>query len=166
MHTRSCVSCLCCLPGYAPSVLAEAPACLEREELSFTMIKPDGVHRGLISEVIARFERKGYKLVGIKVLVPSQALAARHYAEHDGKPFFPKLVNFLSSGPVVAMVWEGKQAVKFGRTMIGATNPLASAPGTIRCVHASVMQAGCACVADAAASVPVRLSGYRRAWSC
>ncbi|KAF6257006.1 nucleoside diphosphate kinase [Scenedesmus sp. NREL 46B-D3] len=83
-------------------------------------------------EVIARFERKGYKLVGIKVVVPSQALAAKHYAEHDGKPFFPKLVNFLSSGPVVAMVWEGKQAVKYGRTMIGATNPLASAPGTIR----------------------------------
>lgn len=61
-----------------------------------------------------------------------QDLAAKHYAEHDGKPFFPKLVNFLSSGPVVAMVWEGKQVVKYGRTMIGATNPLASAPGTIR----------------------------------
>lgn len=61
-----------------------------------------------------------------------QALAAKHYAEHEGKPFFPKLVNFLSSGPVVAMVWEGKQVVKYGRTMIGATNPLASAPGTIR----------------------------------
>jgi nucleoside diphosphate kinase len=61
-----------------------------------------------------------------------QDLASKHYAEHDGKPFFPKLVNFLSSGPVVAMVWEGKEVVKYGRTMIGATNPLASAPGTIR----------------------------------
>uniref|UniRef100_A0A383W1M7 Nucleoside diphosphate kinase n=1 Tax=Tetradesmus obliquus TaxID=3088 RepID=A0A383W1M7_TETOB len=118
--------------GFAPSVLADAPACLEREELSFIMIKPDGVQRGLISDIIARFERKGYKLVGIKVLVPTQALAAKHYAEHDGKPFFPKLVNFLSSGPVVAMVWEGKSVVKYGRTMIGATNPLASSPGTIR----------------------------------
>ena len=67
-----------------------------------------------------------------QVLVPSKELASKHYAEHDGKPFFPKLVDFLSSGAVVATVWEGKEIVKFGRTMIGATNPLASAPGTIR----------------------------------
>jgi hypothetical protein len=68
-----------------------------------------------------------------------QELASKHYAEHDGKPFFPKLVNFLSSGPVVAMVWEGKDVVKYGRTMIGATNPLASAPGTIRWARLSVL---------------------------
>ncbi len=96
------------------------------------MIKPDGVHRGLIAEILARFERKGYKLVGIKVLVPSKDLAKLHYAEHAERPFFPKLVDFLSSGAVVAMVWEGKGAVAYGRTMIGATNPAASAPGTIR----------------------------------
>ena len=65
--------------------------------------------------------------------MPSKELAGKHYAEHDGKPFYPKLVDFLSSGAVVATVWEGKEVVKFGRTMIGATNPLASAPGTIRC---------------------------------
>ncbi|KAL4458121.1 hypothetical protein ABPG75_012986 [Micractinium tetrahymenae] len=101
-------------------------------ERSFIMVKPDGVHRGLVGDIIKRFEQRGYKLVGIKVIVPSRELAAKHYAEHDGKPFFPKLVDFLSSGAVVAMVFEGKDVVKTGRTMIGATNPLASAPGTIR----------------------------------
>lgn len=71
---------------------------------------------------------------GMQVLVPSKELAQKHYAEHDGKPFFTKLVDFLSSGAVVATVWEGKEVVKFGRTMIGATNPLASSPGTIRLI--------------------------------
>ncbi|DBB04129.1 hypothetical protein WJX77_012545 [Trebouxia sp. C0004] len=102
------------------------------EERSFIMIKPDGVNRGLVMDILKRFEQKGYKLVAVKVLVPSKELARKHYAEHDGKPFFPKLVDFLSSGAVVATVWEGKEVVKFGRTMIGATNPLASSPGTIR----------------------------------
>jgi len=96
------------------------------------MLKPDAVHRGLIGDVIARFEKKGYKLVALKVVVPSKDLAAQHYAEHHGRPFFPKLVNFLTSGAVIAMVWEGKGIVTYGRTMIGATNPLVSAPGTIR----------------------------------
>lgn len=96
------------------------------------MIKPDGVHRGLIGQIVSRFEGKGYKLVGLKVLVPSKDLAAKHYAEHDGRPFFPKLVDFLSSGAVVAMVWEGKGVIQYGRSMIGATNPLSSQPGTIR----------------------------------
>ena len=102
------------------------------QERSFIMVKPDGVNRGLVGEIIARFERKGYKLVGAKVLVPSTDIARLHYAEHDGKPFFPKLVDFLSSGSVVALCFEGKGAVAYGRTMIGATNPLASPPGTIR----------------------------------
>lgn len=103
-----------------------------REERSFIMVKPDGVNRGLVGEVIARFEKKGYKLVGAKVLVPSEDIAKSHYAEHEGKPFFPKLVNFLSSGPVVALVFEGKGVIATGRKMIGATNPLTSEPGTIR----------------------------------
>ena len=101
-------------------------------ERSFIMVKPDGVNRALVGEIIARFERKGYKLVGAKVLVPNQELAKSHYAEHDGKPFFPKLVSFLTSGPVVALVFEGKGVIAAGRKMIGATNPLASDPGTIR----------------------------------
>jgi nucleoside-diphosphate kinase len=102
------------------------------QERSFIMVKPDAVHRGLVGEVVKRFETKGYKLVGIKVLVPTKDLAAAHYAEHNGRPFFPKLVDFLSSGAVVAMVWEGKGVVAAGRAMIGATNPLTSAPGTLR----------------------------------
>lgn len=96
------------------------------------MVKPDGVSRGLSGEIIARFERKGYKLVAAKLIVPSREIAKLHYAEHDGKPFFPNLVDFLSSGPVLALVFEGPGAVSYGRTLIGATNPLASAPGTIR----------------------------------
>jgi len=104
----------------------------DSDERSFIMVKPDGVQRGMVAEIIKRFEAKGYKLVGIKVIVPSKDLAGRHYEEHKERPFFPKLVNFLSSGAVVAMVWEGTGVVKYGRTMIGATNPLASEPGTIR----------------------------------
>eukprot|EP00741_Cyanophora_paradoxa_P008179 tig00000025_g7915.t1 len=114
-------------PYPTTTVFAEAPT-----ERSFIMIKPDGVHRGLIAEVIRRFESRGYRLVGIKIVHPTKELASAHYAEHNGKPFFPKLVDFLSSGPVIAMVWEGKEVISTGRKMIGATNPLASAPGTIR----------------------------------
>ncbi|KAK9823716.1 hypothetical protein WJX72_004856 [[Myrmecia] bisecta] len=114
--------------AFAPIALAGSSP----QERTFIMIKPDGVHRGLVADIIKRFEAKGYKLVGIKVLVPSKDLAGKHYAEHEGKPFYPGLVNFLSSGAVVAMVWEGKEVIKTGRTFIGATNPLASAPGTIR----------------------------------
>lgn len=90
------------------------------------------MQRQLVGEIISRFERKGYKLVAIKVIVPSKELASEHYAEHEGKPFFPKLVDFLSSGAVVGMVWEGEGVISYGRSLIGATNPLASAPGTIR----------------------------------
>lgn len=118
----------------AAAVLALSPPAQASSlaERSFIMVKPDGVQRGLVSDIIRRFEAKGYKLVGIKVLVPTSELAGLHYKEHEGKPFYGKLVDFLSSGPVVAMVWEGKDVIKYGRTMIGATNPLASSPGTIR----------------------------------
>lgn len=109
-----------------------AAYCSSQKERSFIMVKPDGVNRGLCGEIINRFERKGYKLVAAKVLIPSPELAKKHYAEHDGKPFFPKLVDFLTSGPVLALVFEGKGAISYGRTLIGATNPLASAPGSIR----------------------------------
>lgn len=122
-----------CLTAFAASLAFAPSVCAATMyERSFIMVKPDGVHRGLVGEIIKRFEQKGYKLVGIKVIVPSKETASQHYAEHNGKPFFPKLVNFLSSGPVVAMVWEGKEVIKYGRAMIGATNPLVSAPGTIR----------------------------------
>ncbi|EEB07780.1 nucleoside diphosphate kinase Ndk1 [Schizosaccharomyces japonicus yFS275] len=101
-------------------------------EQTFIAIKPDAVQRGLIGAIISRFEVKGYTLRAMKLIVPSRQLAEEHYAEHKGKPFFEPLVSFLTSGPVCAMIWEGKEVVKTGRVMLGATNPLASAPGTIR----------------------------------
>jgi nucleoside-diphosphate kinase len=101
-------------------------------ERTFIAIKPDGVQRGLIAEIIGRFERKGFTLVGMKFMQVSRALAEQHYAVHKERPFFAGLVDFITSGPVVAMVWEGDGVVASARKVIGATNPLASEPGTIR----------------------------------
>eukprot|EP01102_Stenamoeba_stenopodia_P010641 TRINITY_DN322_c0_g1_i1.p1 TRINITY_DN322_c0_g1~~TRINITY_DN322_c0_g1_i1.p1 ORF type:complete len:152 (+),score=40.67 TRINITY_DN322_c0_g1_i1:146-601(+) len=101
-------------------------------ERTFIAIKPDGVQRGLVGEIISRFERKGYKIVAIKFTTATKELAEQHYAEHNGKPFFAGLVNFITSGPVVALVFEGKGVIATSRKLIGATNPLASEPGTIR----------------------------------
>eukprot|EP01132_Coremiostelium_polycephalum_P004324 gene4324-5413_t len=103
-----------------------------KNERTFIAIKPDGVARGLISEVIDRFERKGLKLVGIKIVHPTEEFAAKHYDDLKTKPFFGGLVKYFSSGAVVAMVWEGKGAIKTGRAILGATNPADSAPGTLR----------------------------------
>ncbi|KAJ0986110.1 hypothetical protein J5N97_004466 [Dioscorea zingiberensis] len=101
-------------------------------ERTFIAIKPDGVQRGLIAEIISRFERKGYKLVAIKLVVPSKDFAQKHYHDLKERPFFNGLCNFLSSGPVLAMVWEGEGVIKYGRKLIGATDPQKSEPGTIR----------------------------------
>ncbi|MDR5657477.1 nucleoside-diphosphate kinase [Halodesulfurarchaeum sp. HSR-GB] len=101
-------------------------------ERTFVMVKPDGVQRGLIGEIIARFEDRGLKLVGAKLMRIDQALAEEHYAEHTDKPFFEDLTDFITSGPVLAMVWEGQDAIAQVRTMMGATDPAESAPGTIR----------------------------------
>jgi nucleoside-diphosphate kinase len=101
-------------------------------ERTFIAIKPDGVQRGLISEIIGRFERKGFTLVGMKFMQVSRELAEQHYGVHKERPFFAGLVDFITSGPVVAMVWEGDGVVASARKVIGATNPLASEPGTIR----------------------------------
>jgi nucleoside-diphosphate kinase len=96
------------------------------------MVKPDGVQRGLVGDIVARFERRGLKIVAMKMLVVSEDRAKKHYEEHAAKPFFPNLVSFIRSGPVVAMVVEGKNVVPIVRSMLGATNPQNSAPGTIR----------------------------------
>ena len=96
------------------------------------MIKPDGVQRGLVGDVVARFEKRGLKIVAMKMLLVSEDLAKKHYEEHAAKPFFPNLVSFIRSGPVVAMVVEGKEVVPIVRSMVGATKPKDSAPGTIR----------------------------------
>ena len=101
-------------------------------ERTFIAIKPDGVQRGFISEIIGRFERKGFKLVALKQLIPSKELAQKHYGVHKERPFFNDLVDFISSGPVVAMVWEGEGVISCARKMIGATKPLEAEPGTIR----------------------------------
>ena len=101
-------------------------------ERTFLAIKPDGVQRGLVGEIIRRFEAKGFTLVGLKFMSVSRQLAEQHYDVHREKPFFAGLVEFITSGPVVAMVWEGDGVVAAARKMIGATNPLTSEPGTIR----------------------------------
>jgi nucleoside-diphosphate kinase len=101
-------------------------------EKSFVMIKPDGVQRGLVGEIISRLERKGLKLSGLKLLQIAPELAAGHYAEHKDKPFYNELVSFITSGPVVAMTWEGLNAVTVIRSLMGKTNPAEAAPGTIR----------------------------------
>ena len=100
------------------------------------MVKPDAVSRRLIGEIVTRIERRGFTIRGMKLIQVTRALAAEHYAEHQGKPFYDGLVEFITSGPAVAMVIEGPAAVSTVRTMMGATNPLDSAPGTIRGDHA------------------------------
>lgn len=101
-------------------------------ERTFIMIKPDGVQRGLVGEIVNRFEQKGFKLVGAKLMQISQSLAEKHYEEHKERPFFGELVEFITSGPVFAMVWEGEDVIKISRIMIGATNPQEATPGSIR----------------------------------
>ena len=101
-------------------------------EQTFIMIKPDGIQRGLVGEIISRFEKKGFYLKGLKMQNVERSFAEKHYADLSSKPFFGGLVEYIISGPVVAMVWEGKNVVVTGRKIIGATNPAESAPGTIR----------------------------------
>jgi len=101
-------------------------------EETYLMVKPDGVQRGLVGEIISRFERKGLKLVAAKLMTISEATAEKHYAEHKDKKFFPSLISYITSGPVFAMVWEGENAVSVCRNLMGKTNPQESAPGTIR----------------------------------
>ena len=96
------------------------------------LVKPDAFARGLTGEIIARFERKGLRIVAARHMQVTEELAKRHYAEHEGKPFFGELVEFITSGPLVAMVLEGEQAVTAARQVIGATNPIEASPGSIR----------------------------------
>ncbi len=101
-------------------------------ETTLVLVKPDGVRRGLAGEVVSRFERRGYDLRGARLLKISRALAAEHYAEHKGKPFYPDLVSFITSGPVLALAVRGENAILGIRSLMGATNPADSLPGTIR----------------------------------
>jgi nucleoside-diphosphate kinase len=101
-------------------------------ERTLILVKPDAFARNLTGEIIARFERKGLSLVALQLMTMSRELAGQHYAEHEGKPFYEELVSFITSGPLVAMVLEGESAIKAARQVIGATNPLEAAPGSIR----------------------------------
>jgi nucleoside-diphosphate kinase len=101
-------------------------------EKTFLMVKPDGVQRQLIGQIVSRFEQKGLKLIGAKLMKISEELAQQHYGEHKEKPFFNELVQFITSGPVFAMVWEGENAIEIARQMMGKTNPKDALSGTIR----------------------------------
>ena len=103
-----------------------------RLEKTYIMIKPDGVQRGLIGEIIKRFEKKGFKLLALKFFTPSKKLLEEHYAEHKGKPFYEPLIKYMSMGPVVCMIWQGLNIVSTSRKMMGATKPENAEPNTIR----------------------------------
>lgn len=121
-------------------------------ERTLALIKPDGVERGLIGEVIGRIERRGYRIVAMDLRVLSAEVARAHYAEHAEKPFFGDLVAFITSGPVVAAVLEGEGVIAAWRAMMGATNPVTAAPGTIRGDLATVTQANVTHGSDSAES--------------
>ena len=101
-------------------------------EKTLVLVKPDGVARGLVGEVIARIEAKGYKIVSLRMLQADRALLEKHYAEHQGKPFFEPLVEFMMSGPIVALVAQGNRVIEGFRSLAGVTDPTVAAPGTIR----------------------------------
>ncbi|CAA9583649.1 MAG: Nucleoside diphosphate kinase [uncultured Truepera sp.] len=118
-------------------------------ERTYAMVKPDGVKRGLVGEVVRRLEQKGFRIVGMKLMQIPRETAEKHYGEHQGKPFFDPLVSFITSGPVVAMVVEGENAILEWRKMMGATNPKDAALGTIRGDFASTIDENVAHGSDA-----------------
>lgn len=105
---------------------------MNTRERTFLMVKPDGVQRALIGSIISRMEQKGLKLVAMKLMQITSDLAARHYGEHKGKPFYEGLIEFITSSPVVAMIWEGDEVIEMVRILIGATDPRKAVPGSIR----------------------------------
>jgi nucleoside-diphosphate kinase len=114
---------------------------MEKGKRTFVMIKPDGVERGLVGEIVARFERRGFRLAEARLMRVSREMAEEHYAHLKDKPFFGELVDYITSGPVFAMILEAEGAVELARQMIGATNPLNAAPGTIRADYAQSVDA-------------------------
>ena len=114
---------------------------MESGKRTFVMIKPDGVERGLVGEIVSRFERRGFRLAEARMMRISREIAEEHYAQHKDRPFFGELVDYITSGPVFAIVLEGEGAVRLARQMIGATNPANAAPGTIRGDYAQSVEA-------------------------
>lgn len=130
------------------------------EERTFVAIKPDGVQRGLIGEILARFERKGYKVLALKLLSVSEKQAAEHYAEHVGKPFYERLVKYITSGPIVAFVVKGYGVIEGVRHIVGATNPQTADVGTIRADYAQVMEYNVIHASDSEASAEREIAIY------
>ena len=124
------------------------------------LVKPDAFARGLTGEIITRFERKGLKLAAMKLMTVDADTAKRHYADHEGKPFFDGLITFITSGPLVAAVFEGSNAVESGRQIIGATDPLKAAPGSIRADFATEMQRNLVHGADSPESAEREIAIY------
>lgn len=122
-------------PAYSTRFCLKTPNfnfIMANTERTYIMIKPDGVKRGLVGQIVERFQRRGFKLVAMKMVQATKEILDQHYCDLVQKPYYPNIVEFMTSGPVVSMVWEGSNAVKIGRVMLGATYPLESAPGTIR----------------------------------
>ena len=130
------------------------------EERTFVAIKPDGVKRGLIGRVIQRFEDKGFKIVGMKLLQVTPEMAAKHYEEHVGKPFYKRLIYYITSAPIVAMVVEGYNAVESVRHTVGATNPMNADVGTIRADFAQIMEYNIVHASDSLASAEREINIY------
>ncbi len=129
-------------------------------ERTFVAIKPDGVKRNLIGKIITRFEEKGYKIVGLKLLLPTLEMAEKHYEEHKGKPFYPRLINYITSGPIVAMVVEGNNVVAESRRMMGSTKPEDAEAGTIRFDYAISMEYNIIHGSDSVASAEREIAIY------
>ena len=129
-------------------------------ERTFIAIKPDGVKRNLIGKIISRFEEKGYKIIGLKLLLPTIEMAEKHYEEHKGKPFYPRLINYITSGPIVAMVIEGNNVVVESRRMMGSTKPEEAEAGTIRFDYATTMEYNIIHGSDSVASAEREIAIY------
>lgn len=131
-------------------------------ERTFVMIKPDAMARGLVGEIISRFEKKGLKMVAAKLLKMDENMASKHYSEHIGKPFYEALVSFITSGPVLAMVWEGENAIKAVRKIVGKTDPHEAGPGTIRGDMAAITRMNLVHASDSAESATREISLFFR----
>ena len=113
---------------------------MHQEQRTFIAVKPDGVKRGLVGEIMRRFEQRGFKLIGLKMLDVTPEMAEKHYGEHKGKPFYNRLIRYIQSGPIVAMVWKGYDIITGSRQLVGATKPTEAQVGTIRADFALIME--------------------------
>ncbi len=132
----------------------------EKLERTFVAIKPDAVNRGLIGEIITRFEKRGFKIIGMKLLKPTKEIAAKHYEEHYGKPFYESLINFITEGPIVALAIEGINVIDIARKMMGSTNPQEALPGTIRFDFAQIKECNVIHGSDSPESAEREISIY------